>query len=162
MRHLDVEVRAAGRSVEDVYAVLCDFECYPAHAPAVKSVRVTSSSNDGVLSSWEVMFRTGILRWTERDTFDPSTRTITFRQTEGDIEYFAGEWHVDEGADGATVVRFAADFDLGIPALSGLLEPIAERALRDNVQQIVAGLVASMGKLDGTQVGMGADAVPSS
>src|SRR5918911_373804 len=102
MRHLDIEVPASGRTAEDVYTILSDFERYPQHASAVRTVRVRPVSDGSVLSSWEVMFRTGLLRWTEEDHFEPETYTIRFRQTEGDIEHFAGQWRVYERPDGGT------------------------------------------------------------
>ena len=143
MRHLDVQLAAAGWRAEDVYAILCDFERYPDHAVAVRTVRVKPAANGDVLSSWEVMFRTGVLRWTEEDHFDPVRHRIEFRQTEGDIEHFAGEWTVDDDGSGNSLIRFSADFDLGIPTLAGILEPIAERALRDNIRAIVCGLLGT-------------------
>jgi ribosome-associated toxin RatA of RatAB toxin-antitoxin module len=148
MRHIDVQIHAAGLNAADVYARLCDFERYTEFACAVKSVRVTAAGNGTTTSRWEVLFRTGILRWTEEDRFDADARTIHFRQTEGDIDYFSGTWVVREDTNGNSVVQFSADFDLGIPTLASILEPIAERALRDNIQQIGAGLLRAASTAD--------------
>ncbi|HEV8638517.1 MAG TPA: SRPBCC family protein [Chloroflexota bacterium] len=142
MRHVEIELAAPGRGAAGVYRILCDFERYPEHTDAVRSVRIAHGGDGRLLSSWEVFFRGGILRWTEEDSFDPAGRAIRFRQTEGDLDHFVGAWEVAEGPDGC-VIRFVADFDLGIPALSALLEPIAERALREAIGAIVAGLLAA-------------------
>jgi ribosome-associated toxin RatA of RatAB toxin-antitoxin module len=93
-----------------------------------------------VLSRWEVTFRSGILQWTEQDTFDSVAHTIRFEQTEGDIDHFAGVWPVNDTRDGCHV-HFSAEFDLGIPDMGPTLEPVAERGLRENIQTIVAGLL---------------------
>ena len=148
MRHLEVQVHTVERDAAEVYARLCDFERYPEFAAAVKSVHVTAAGNGTTTSRWEVLFRTGILRWTEEDHFDADARTIHFRQTEGDIDHFSGTWIVHEDATGNSRVEFSADFDLGIPALASILEPIAERALRDNIQQILAGLLRATATAD--------------
>ena len=140
MRHVEVHMTAVGRSAAEVYTLLSEFERYPEHTATVRAVRVVPIGDRCVLSSWEVTFREGILQWTEQDDFDPVGRTIRFRQTEGDTDYFAGEWVVEDIHKGC-VIRFSADFDLGIPDLGATLEPIAERALRDNIQSIVAGLL---------------------
>jgi hypothetical protein len=42
---------------------------------------------------------------------------------------------------GGTLVRFDAEFDLGIPTLAAILEPVAEAALRGNILKILAGLL---------------------
>ena len=38
------------------------------------------------------------------------------------------------------LLRFAASFDMGIPALSSIIDPIAEQALRENIVAIIKGL----------------------
>ena len=61
-------------------------------------------------------------------------------QIEGDVDYFAGQWSISETSQGC-LIRFACDFDLGIPGLDDILEPIAEQALRDNTRSILKGLI---------------------
>jgi ribosome-associated toxin RatA of RatAB toxin-antitoxin module len=138
MRELAIEIMVPDRPAAEVYAILCDFERYPHHTPEVRSV--TRETSDGEhFSTWETTFRDGILRWRERDSFDPVTNTIGFEQTDGDIEHFSGWWKID-GENGSSSVRFNAKFDMGIPSLSDIIEPIAEQALRDNIVAILRGL----------------------
>ncbi|MDQ3470453.1 MAG: hypothetical protein M3487_11910 [Actinomycetota bacterium] len=78
--------------------------------------------------------------WTEEDQLDRTAGTITFSQVDGDFEEFAGSWSVrprDEGAE----VSFHAEFDLGITSLRSIIEPIAERSLRENVELILLGVL---------------------
>ncbi len=99
------------------------------------------SDGDGVLESdWVVNFRNGILAWTERDAVDRTARTIAFEQLDGDFAVFTGSWAVAPDGDG-TVVRFEATFDLGMPSLAPMVDPIAERALVDNIRAILEGLL---------------------
>ena len=154
MRHIDFVTKASGRGADELYPLLCDFERYPEFTPAVRSVRLIEAGDGSTVSRWEVLFRTGILRWTEEDRLNPDAYTITFKQTEGDIEYFAGIWTLRDVADGCEV-RFSADFDLGIPALGSILEPIAERALTDNIQAILDGLLASPTRTPSPVAGVG-------
>jgi ribosome-associated toxin RatA of RatAB toxin-antitoxin module len=134
-RHFIVPARAPA----DVYATIADFARYPQHSEAVRSVSISAGDDDRSLSSWEVNFRNGIMRWVEEDTFDPATGRIDFRQVEGDMAAFDGAWTCE--AHGANVlVTFTARFDLGIPSLASALEPIAVRTLVANTIAIVTGL----------------------
>ncbi|HEX4964507.1 MAG TPA: SRPBCC family protein [Thermoanaerobaculia bacterium] len=145
MRTMEVSARLAALPAEQAYQKIAAFEDYPTYTAAVRRVAVSERSDRCSISSWEVAFDEGILRWTEEDRFEPEARRIRFRQVTGDLEHFEGEWTVDadsglEGDGMGCVVRFCARFDLGVPTLSEMLEPIAEQALRDNVELILAGL----------------------
>lgn len=138
MRDLEIAVIVPDRSVKEAYDILCDFKRYPEYSREVRNV-VIESHNGEHYSTWETTFRGGVLRWKERDTFDPETNTIGFLQTEGDIEHFTGWWKID-GENGGSKVRFWAEFDMGIPSLSAIIDPIAEMALRENIIAILQGL----------------------
>ena len=142
MRTVRLRLNVPQKSAGDVYATLVDFERYPALCEAVQNVTVTEVAGNVTVSLWEVTFRAGLLRWTEEDTFDPGTLTITFRQIEGDIAVFDGSWQCVEAAQGSEVL-FSARLDMGIPSLADALEPIAARTLIGNIISIVRGLVGS-------------------
>lgn len=122
-----------------VFEVLGDFRRYPEHGTTVRSVRMIEEPGRPPRSAWEVDFRGGILRWVEEDEFDREHLAISYRQTEGDIEYFTGTWRI-EPAEGGCVVDFTSRFDLGIPTMDEVLDPIAEEALHENIEAIMAGL----------------------
>jgi len=140
MRTVRLRLHVPHMSASDVYTTLANFELYPALCDAVQNVIVTEVSENLTVSQWDVTFRAGLLRWTEEDTFDPATLTITFRQLEGDIAVFDGSWQCVDVAEGSEVV-FSASLDMGIPSLADALEPIAARTLIDNIVSIVRGLV---------------------
>ena len=145
MRTVRLQLHVPHKPASEVYAALADFGRYPELCDAVRNVAVTEVSENRTVSSWEVTFRAGLLRWTEEDTFDPGALSITFRQTEGDIAVFDGSWQCLDNvpsAPGSEIV-FAARLDMGIPSLADALEPIAVRALTDNIVSIVRGLVGS-------------------
>jgi ribosome-associated toxin RatA of RatAB toxin-antitoxin module len=140
MPRVDVRAIVKGRTREDVYELISDFVRYPQCTPVVRAVSVGPRTDDVLISTWEVNFRKGILRWTEEDTFDRERWVIRFRQLTGDVDSFAGEWMLDEHDQGC-VVRFWADFDMGVPSLSHVIDPIAEETLASNIRLIVTGLV---------------------
>ena len=127
----------------ECYRRLSDFARYPELTDAVRSVEVEPGPNGAVHSRWTVLFRNGLLRWTESDTLDPVARTIAFRQLTGDFETFDGQWSVHERETGCDIV-FDAHFDLGIPSLAAILDPVAESTLRANILTIVRGLLGAV------------------
>jgi ribosome-associated toxin RatA of RatAB toxin-antitoxin module len=142
MRTVRLRLLVPGMSAHDVYATLSDFDRYPVLSEAVQSVTVTEVAANVTVSTWDVTFRAGLLRWTEEDTFDPEALTIRFRQLEGDIAVFEGSWECVDAGAGSEIVFFVR-LDMGIPSLADALEPIAVRTLIDNTVSIVQGLVGT-------------------
>ena len=142
MVHVELKARIPGHKAAEAYAILSDFSAYAACVDAVRSITV--EKQDGLfLSNWEVNFHGGIMRWKEEDTFLPEHHAIQFKQIEGDVDYFMGEWRLVDEAGGC-VITFECDFDLGLSGLSALLEPIADSALQENVRGIVSGLLGDV------------------
>ena len=140
MRTVHLRLHVPHKPASEVYAALADFDRYPELCDAVKTVAITGVSENHTVSRWEVAFRAGLLRWTEEDTFDPGSRSITFRQLEGDVAVFDGSWKCIDAAQGSEIL-FSARLDMGIPSLADALEPIAVRTLIDNITSIARGLV---------------------
>ncbi|MGW7451067.1 type II toxin-antitoxin system RatA family toxin [Streptomyces sp. NPDC054787] len=125
----------------NVFELLRDFASYPKYTDAVREVNVTDTGGDTMDSDWSVNFRNGILCWTERDRIDAATLTIEFTQTEGDFDQFDGAWTVIGHDDGTATVRFHARFDLGMPSLAAIIDPIACEALVEAISLILRGLL---------------------
>jgi ribosome-associated toxin RatA of RatAB toxin-antitoxin module len=137
---------------DECYRRLSDFAHYPELTDAVRQVEIDPPGPDGtVVSRWTVLFRNGLLRWTESDTLDLTARTITFHQLAGDFETFDGQWSVHERPVGCEVV-FDARFDLGIPSLAAILDPVAQSTLRANILTIVRGLLGTVEPVEPTHV----------
>jgi hypothetical protein len=113
MVRVELQAKVKGRTASDAFTRLNDLARYPALVEAVRSITVAQEEGRSV-STWEVDFHGGIMRWKEEDVFLP---------------------------EGGCVVDFWADFDLGIAGLSDVLNPIADSALRENVRGIVSGLL---------------------
>jgi ribosome-associated toxin RatA of RatAB toxin-antitoxin module len=139
MLNLEVVAQVYARSSNEIYSVIRDFERYSENSEAVRSVNCNMINEWQAISTWEVDFRGGIMRWSEEDYFDPKTCTISFKRTQGDIEYFSGEWKVQEQEQSCLII-FAATFDMGIPSLNHILNPIAAQTLQENIVSIIRGL----------------------
>ena len=140
MRRVIIQV-LAGLPPAQAYERISDFARYKELTSTVRQVTVHPADPDGsVVSDWTVTFRNGLLCWTERDYFEPERGVIRFVQLTGDFERFEGEWCV-EGAPGGAAITFDAVFDLGMPSLADILDPVAEATLRDNILVILRGLM---------------------
>lgn len=140
MRRFTMRVSVPSTNADDVFARLSDFESYPQYAVSVRSVVRIPSPTGGMATEWTTDFRKGVLKWVEEDLIDPSAREIQFRQLSGDLEMFDGVWRIEEDSRDRQIVYFTARFDLGIPMLEEVLEPIAEEALYENIVAIVEDL----------------------
>ncbi len=151
MRHVELNAVVRTARATDVFDGVLRWERYPELAPHVRATTVHGTYPDPVCgSSWELYFRSGLLRWTERDEFLRDELEIRFEQSDGDFDVFAGTWRFAQRDDDVTV-EFAADFDFGITSLEGILDPIAERVIRETIAWAVTGLFART-EIDGDVV----------
>ena len=119
--------------VQQVWEAVLDVESYPRYMETVKSVKELRRLPDGSRETeWSVLLKGSVLEWVERDVVLEAERKVLFEQTEGDLEVFEGEWTVSEQPGGAVTVRLFVNFDIGIPLLASMLNPVAERALKEN------------------------------
>lgn len=124
--------------LDEVWRAVNDIEAYPDFMDNVRRVEILSSTPEERMSSWSVLLKGSVLEWTERETVDASRRRIAFRQVDGDLDLFAGAWQLTGGDDGRVVVSLDVEFEIGIPLLADMLNPVAARALRDNSTQMLS------------------------
>ncbi|MFF9899286.1 type II toxin-antitoxin system RatA family toxin [Streptomyces longispororuber] len=159
MRHVELDAVVLGQDAKSVFASVGRFERFPELAPHVEATTVHAGppQTQGS-SSWELHFRSGLLRWTESDRFDTDALQIHIEQQDGDFDTFAGRWSfTQQGADVA--VHFEVDFDFGIPSLQGILDPIAERVIKETVAWAVTGLFERTELRSQVELGTPADAL---
>lgn len=140
MRYVEIETLVPAADADVVFDRVCDFTHYAEYTDAVREVIVGPAVDGMIESEWSVYFRNGILCWSERDYIDRDARAIAFEQLDGDFDQFSGTWSVEPVGDDVRVV-FTASFDLGMPSLAPIIDPIAERTLRENMQSILRGLL---------------------
>jgi len=116
---------------EVVYPILKDMEKYPEFMADLKSVEVIERGTNTTLTKWVSNVDGRIIKWTEIDTFDDENMHISYRQTEGDLKKFEGEWILTP-VDGGTEIKLTVDFEFGIPMIAGLLNPILKKKVREN------------------------------
>jgi len=147
-----VNVRAIAADVDapTAFERIGDFARYPEMTETVVSVEVDNNDDGSVTTAWAVKFRRGLLQWTEHDIFDQGAGTICFKQVSGDFASFDGLWRTSANGDG-TLVEFTAEFDLGMPSLEEILNPLAVAALQENITRIMDGLLGPIRLIEPTQ-----------
>ncbi len=125
------------------YELAKDMEAYPRFMKDVVYLKVLQREEYAQVSEWHARFQGKILRWKERDVFDDKALTITYQQTEGDLRKFEGQWTF-QGEAGGTRIALSVDFDLGIPMLAPLLDPVARLVVKKNCEDMLAGMRAQL------------------
>jgi hypothetical protein len=136
LQHVEVTGLHPDVSADDAFRVLRELDRHVHEGDVILSLTLDEGAGDTRVSHWETRFRNGILRWSQRDVLDSEARTMTFALSEGDAETLEGQWRIEpaEPPQAGCRIRFACDFDLGIPSLSEFLDPVAVRLLRETVE----------------------------
>ena len=127
--------------LDTVWKVMCDFEAFPDLMQDV--LEVSCFEREGALfkSAWKVLLNGSELNWVEQDELI-GRQEIRFFQIEGDLEVWEGSWRLTE-VDGKIVVDLAVTFDLGIPSLAHILDPIGIRSISANSRQMLEAIDAN-------------------
>ncbi|WP_329456163.1 type II toxin-antitoxin system RatA family toxin [Streptomyces sp. NBC_01497] len=126
---------------EDAWAAVVDVERYPACMDNVEDVTLTAQADAAHrTTAWSVRLKGSLLRWTEDEVIDHGARRFDFRQVSGDLGEFVGHWGVRPAEGGHSTVSLHVDFDIGIPLLADMLNPVAADALRENAAQMLTAL----------------------
>jgi len=126
-----------------IYPILKDMEKYPGFMTDLVSVEVIERTGNTTVSKWVSNVDGRVIKWTELDTFDDENMHITYKQLDGDLKKFAGEWILTPTAEG-TDVKLTVDFEFGIPMISGLLNPILKKKVRDNSMNMLKAVKEKM------------------
>lgn len=153
MRHVEIRSFIRGLEPDFVFDTLSDFRTYASLVDVVRSLTVEPQADGTAICTWEVEFRNGLLRWSERDWFFREEMRLDFQQIEGDFDEFYGGWRLQPTPEGVHVALIA-DFDFGVPSLASIVEPVAERVLSDVTQQILKGLFGERAEFEASVQGV--------
>lgn len=128
---------------DQIYPILKDMEKYPEFMADLVSVEVIERKDNTTISKWVSNVDGRIIKWTELDTFDDINMHISYKQTEGDLKRFEGEWILTP-VTGGTEIKLTVDFEFGIPMIAGLLNPILKRKVRDNSMNMLSAIKERM------------------
>lgn len=137
MPSVDVAITIAA-PLDTVWKTVNDITSYPTFMDNVSSVVLVSEEDDGYrISEWSAILKGSVLEWTERERVEHDDHRIVFEQIDGDLEKFSGHWELEELEAGLVAARLSVEFEIGIPLLADMLNPVAARALKDNSEQML-------------------------
>lgn len=135
---LEMEVRAPA---ERVWAAVVDIERYPDSMENVRWAKILATDGPARRRcAWSVTLKGSILEWEETERLDPQALRLDFEQLSGDMERFDGAWQLERAGDELTRVRLTVSFEIGIPLLADMLNPVAQRSLRENCREMLLGV----------------------
>ncbi|WP_070194829.1 type II toxin-antitoxin system RatA family toxin [Streptomyces oceani] len=140
MRHARLLARFPGGDPSDAFEKIIDFEKYPELVDPVRTIEIDRTSDDDFNSRWSVLFRKGILNWSEKDHIDRARLTLSFDQDEGDFDVLTGRYRVIP-TEGGCDILMESTFDFGVSSIESIVEPIAARVLKENFELILIGLL---------------------
>ncbi len=137
---LDMDIRAP---MDVVWAAVLDIESYPEVMTNVVSVRIEEWETPiQRRSEWAMIIKGATLVWRDREWIDHDEHTVRFTQVSGDLESFEGAWELEEKEERLIHVKLRIDFEIGVPLLAPMLNPVAQRALHDNAKEMLEGVDA--------------------
>lgn len=122
-----------------VYPILKEMEKYPEFMEDLVSVEVVERGENSTVTKWVSNVDGRIIKWTEVDTFNDENMHIAYRQIEGDLKKFEGEWILTP-IEGGTEIKLTVDFEFGIPMIAGLLNPILKKKVKDNSMNMLTAI----------------------
>jgi ribosome-associated toxin RatA of RatAB toxin-antitoxin module len=128
-----------------VWIQVKDTESYPQFMENVRSVTILDQSEATRRTSrWSTLLKGSVLEWTELEAIDDANLRIEFHQLDGDLDLFEGHWQLTETAPSETHVELAVVFEIGIPLLADMLNPVAARALKGNSEAMLHEIEARL------------------
>lgn len=136
--HLELGIAAP---IDTVWDAVIDIESFPASMDSVRSVMIVEQREPSERrSAWSVLLQGAVLQWEEVEFLDREIWTVTFRQLSGDLAQLDGQWSLTERGSDYTKVLFDVSFQIGIPLLAEMLDPVAQRSLRENSIEMLRGI----------------------
>jgi coenzyme Q-binding protein COQ10 len=143
------EVMAA--PINRVWDVINDLESYPRLMDHVKSLKIKEQTPTHRLAEWQIDLKGCVMKWNEREDIDRDRYRIDYRALDGDLAEFDGYWQLEALSAETTRVTHSVSFEIGIPMLSQILNPVAERAIRDNTHKMLASLGSQAAQKENVQ-----------
>jgi coenzyme Q-binding protein COQ10 len=131
--------------LETVWEAIRDVETRSRLMGGTSSVEVRESGPGYRVTVREAEMKGCAMRWTEREEIDDERHRLETRLIDGDLAAMDGQWQLEQAGNGTVHVTLTVTFDIGVPELSDMLDPVATRAIHDSSAAMLASLAASAG-----------------
>ncbi|MGH2907076.1 MAG: type II toxin-antitoxin system RatA family toxin [Solirubrobacterales bacterium] len=142
MPTIELELNVAAPAAR-VWEAVTDIERMPEMVESVVSAEVLDGDLTHRTCRWAVTIQGAILQWTETELLDADSFHVRFEQRDGDLDVLLGEWMLTPVDPQLTTVRIRFEFEIGIPLLAPMLDPVAEQAFTRNCEDMLRGIELS-------------------
>ncbi|EMN82520.1 polyketide cyclase/dehydrase [Leptospira interrogans serovar Grippotyphosa str. UI 12764] len=108
--------------------------------PSVQKVSIISNNLNDTEVDWEVILKGSLLKWREFEQRFPDNFIMKFNQLSGDLDKFDGYWKLEKITENDTNANLYIDFEIGIPMLKDMLDPVATKSLTENANEMLNSL----------------------
>jgi ribosome-associated toxin RatA of RatAB toxin-antitoxin module len=119
---------------------LLDVEAFADFMADVEWIKVIEGGVDRRKAEWSVFLRGSILRWSEEALIDQARHVIDFHQLDGDLSLFRGQWELTRIGPQCTRASLRVEFEIGIPLMAQMLNPVAKMSLESNTAHMFEAL----------------------
>jgi len=126
-----------------LYEIIKKMEDYPIFMKDVLSVEILEKGHDSTITYWVTNVDGRKIKWRELDQFNDEKCHITYKQLEGDLRKFEGEWILEESEEGIKVI-LTVDFDFGVPMIAPLLNPVLKKKVKQNSENMLESIKEKM------------------
>jgi len=126
--------------IEVLWDSLVRIEEFPEFMDDVQWIRVLKRSGNRRLAAWSVLLRGSVLQWSEEAVLDAAGHRIQFEQIDGDLSIFRGSWQLAGLASDRTRASLHVEFEIGIPLMAQMLNPVAKQSLESNATRMFKAL----------------------
>ncbi len=137
---LEMDIQAP---IARVWDAVIDIERYPESMESVRWVKLLPHPDPDPCvrrSGWSVTLKGSILEWEVDEHLDHETHVMRSTQRSGDMQTYEAAWIVTEIEPELTRARLEITFEIGIPLLADMLNPVAMRSLRENSTEMLRGI----------------------
>lgn len=122
-----------------IYDLLKKMEEYPSFMEHLQTVKILEQGDGWTITKWQTCVVGQKWQWTELDQFDDQKLRIEYKQKSGDLKEFEGFWQVNRLPQGSEV-KLVTNFDLGVPVMAELLNPVLHQVLKSNCLSMLHAL----------------------
>lgn len=122
-----------------VFKAISNMDTFVKHISGVRKLATKYSDSNKRISQWEIDVDGTLVRWTEEQFINASTRTIYFTILDGDFATYEGQWIVKPVNNGSQLeLRFNIEWELQIdhPSITSSLDRKANLAARWALREI--------------------------
>ena len=139
MPRVRVTYEYPSQRIEHIWQLVVNVASYPDFMDHVVAVNIEDGDSSNRICLWKVLFNGNELEWREENRVDHSQYVMSYHLIEGDLSELRGRTTLEAEGNKA-LLHYDVYFDLGIPSLADLLNPLGEKEIRKNYSDMAEAI----------------------